>query len=115
MKFVKVMFLHLSVILFTGGWVSRPRPRGEVGGSGQVGFLGPDPRGRLGGLAGGEGGIQAQAMGGIQAHTLGVSRPTRPRGCPHPHPGVVQPHTWGSRPRGCIPACTEADTPQFTN
>ena len=33
-KFAKVMFIHLSVILFTagGGGVSRPRPRGEVGG-----------------------------------------------------------------------------------
>ena len=50
-KLRKGYFLHLSVILFTGGGVSRPRPGG---------------------------------------------------GCPGPGPG------------GCIPACTEADTPQQT-
>ena len=35
-------------------------------------------------------GLQAHTQGGLQAHTYGVSRPT---------------------PRGCIPACTEADPP----
>ena len=45
------------------------------------GCLDPNPGGKLGDLAG------------------GVSRPT---------PGGVQGHT---RPRGCIPACTEPDTP----
>ena len=96
----KVLFLHVSVILFGGGgvWgvvsqhalqvvsqyalqVSRPTPRGEVEGSGQ---------------------------GGLQAHTQGrswgvwprgVSRPT-PGGSPGPHlGGGLQTHTWGvSRP-----------------
>ena len=66
-KFAKVMFLHLSIILFTGGvsrstprgmlgglarGVSRPPPRGEVRGSGW-GVSRPPPKGRLGGLAGG--------------------------------------------------------------
>ena len=56
---------------------------GRLGSLAGGGCLGPDPGGRLGGLAG------------------GVSRPT-PRGCPGPGPG------------GCIPACTEADTPYQT-
>ena len=30
-KLAKVMFLHMSVILFTGGGVSRPIPRRDVG------------------------------------------------------------------------------------
>ena len=61
--------------------VSRPRPRGEVGGSGWGSRLTP---------------------GGVQAHTQGgvgwVSRPT---------PGDVQ----AQAQRGCIPTCTEADSP----
>ena len=104
----KVMFLNVSVILFTGGgvvsqhalqvvsqhalqqggWgvvsqhalqVSRPTPRGEVEGSG---------------------------WGGLQSHTWGEA--------PGLHHGGLQAHTWGvSRPTpgGCIPACTEADPP----
>ena len=60
-KFAKVMFLHVSVILSTGGgvsrpipgggcgvWpggVSRPIPRGEFEGSGRRGFPGPGPGG----------------------------------------------------------------------
>ena len=47
-KFTKVMFLHLSVILFTGG-LSRPRPRGDL------------PRGVSRPRPGG--GVQAQACG----------------------------------------------------
>ena len=42
------------------------------------------------------GGVQAQAEGGVC-----------PGGCPGPCPGGVQ-----AQARGCIPACTEADTPQ---
>ena len=39
MKFAKVMFLHVSVILYTGmGGFSRPIPTGEVGGSGYEGL-----------------------------------------------------------------------------
>ena len=55
MKFAKVMFLHLYVILFTGG-MSRPTPRG-----------------RLGGLAGGPtpgGGPRPRPIGGVSQHAL---------------------------------------------
>ena len=63
--------------------MSRPRPRGEVGGLARGGF-GPDPRGRLGGLVG-------EGCPGPR----GVSRP-RPRGS-RPTPGVgVQ--AWGVYP-----------------
>ena len=56
------------------------------------------PRGRFGGSGWGE---------GVQAHTRS--------GGSQPMPGgVVQAQAQGevSRPKGCIPACTEADTPQ---
>ena len=62
------------------GGISRPTPKEEVEGSGRGGSPGTHPRGKLRGVA----------VGGLQAHTQGVSRPT---------------------PRGCIPACTEADPP----
>ena len=109
-KFAKVMFLHLSVSHsvhregglgpgpggrlggLAGGMVSRPRPMGEVEGSGW--------------------GSRLTLGGGVQTHTQGVSRPTPRRG--------VQAHTQGGpgpglggmpSPRGCIPTCTETDTP----
>ena len=59
-KFVKVMFLHVSFILSTGGGVVvsqhalqvyRPTPRGEVEGSGLGVSTGPHPGGKLRGLA----------------------------------------------------------------
>ena len=114
----KVMFFHVSVILFTGSipayiaggipvclavWglvsqhalqVSRPTPRGEVEGSG----LGKGSPGTHPG--GGE--VEGSGLGGLQAHTGGISRPTPGRrGSPGPHPGG-------------IPACTEADPPMAT-
>ena len=64
-KFAKVMFLHLSVILFT--WGGLP---GE-------GCPGP--------------GLEGVCPGVVEAQAWGVSRP-RPRGCPGPglgHPGPV--------------------------
>ena len=68
------------------GEVSRPRPSGDVGGSGrEVGVSRPRPMGEVWG-----GGVWP---GGPGPHPRRVSRP---------------------RPRGCIPACTEADTPQQT-
>ena len=99
------MFLHVSVILFTGGvvvfqhalqqvsrggvvsqlalQVSRPTPRGEVEGSGGPGGVSrPTPKGEVEGSS--RGGLQAHTWGGLQAHTQG----------------------------GRIPACTEADPPQ---
>ena len=68
----KVMFLHVSVILFTGGWYpSMPcsSPGGVVS-QHALQVSRPTPRGSLRGLA------------------RGVSRPT-PRGVSRPHPGVV--------------------------
>ena len=53
----------------------------------------------------------------VSQHALQVSRPT-PRGEVEGsvlEGGALQAHTWGvSRPTAgwCIPACTEADTPQ---
>ena len=79
------MFLHLSV--YAQGWSPGPHP--EV---------------RLRGLAGGspgphlEGVLQAHTWGGFQADTWGGGRVF-----PGRHPGG-----------GCIPACTEADTPKQT-
>ena len=80
----KVIFLHLSVILFTGGWYpsmhcrwypSMPRSR-SLGGSGIPACLA---------------GFQAHTQGEVEGDLAGeVSRPT---------------------PRGAIPACTEADPP----
>ena len=65
------------------GWgVFRPTPKEEVEGSGS-------------------GGLQAHTRGGLQAHTRGVCRPTPGGGSAGPHP----------EGRGCITACTEADTP----
>ena len=82
-KFAKVMFLHLSVCPRVG--VSRPRPRGEVGGSG-LGDLGPDPGGMFGGLA------------------RGVSRPTHGGGC-------VQPQAWEAPGRGGVSQHALRQTP----
>ena len=112
----KVMFLHVSVILFMGGdgWVVVSQHAlqfvsqhalqqvSRVGGwypSITCRFPGPHPGGKLRGLA------------------RGVSRPT-PRGSPSPHLGVSRP-TPGvvSRPTPrevCIPTCTEADPPTAT-
>ena len=106
----KVIFSEACVKNSVHGGVSRPRPRGQVGGSGQGGCLGPEPgraRGSLGGLAGGSrptsGVSRPTPRGGVQAHTLGVqahtqwgpgphpggSKPT-PGGCPGRHLGVFQ-------------------------
>ena len=65
-KFAKVMFLHQYVILFTGG------------------CLGPHPRGRLGGLAGGRG-LGPHPGGGGWGSGWGGK-------CPGPHPGGTQAH-----------------------
>ena len=55
--------------------MSRPRPRGEVGGSSwRGGCLGPDPGGRLGGLAGGcpgpHLGVPGPGLGCVSQHAL---------------------------------------------
>ena len=123
----KVMFLHASVILFTGGGGIpaciaggipaclaaglrgrggipaclagfQAHTQGEVEESGQGGSPGPHPRGKLRGLTWGWG-LQAHTWGQSPGPHLGVSRPTPA--------GGLQAHTQG----GCIPACTEADPP----
>ena len=76
------MFLHLSVIL--SGGMSRPRPRGEVGGSGW-GVSRPRPGGRLGGLA------------------RGVSRPTPGGGGSRPTFGECPGPGWGEGGPGLDP------------
>ena len=83
----KVMFLHVSVILFTGGGCLGPGPGGSLGGSGW-GVLGPDPKGEVGGSAG----------GWCQGPHI--------RGCRGPLWGATQAQAWG-----CIPACTDTNTP----
>ena len=87
MKFAKDMFLHLSVILVTGGW----------------GCLDPDPRGGGWGIWLG-GGSPGPHAGGSPGHIWGwVSKPTPggvsrpiPRGTPSPHLGLSPgPHQGG--------------------
>ena len=108
----KVIFLHLSVILFMGGGgipacitggIPACLAAGLQGGGIPAclavlgGCPGPHPGGKLRGLA--RGGLQAHTQGGLQAHTW----------------EGLQAHTWWGvyrpTPGGCIPACTEADTP----
>ena len=89
-KFAKVMFLHVSVILFTGGVSPGPYPGGRLrglargglqahtGGGGRLGVLAggsPDPYlgRRLRGLAGG---LQVHTQGGGWGSGWGVSRPS---------------------------------------
>ena len=105
-KLGKDMF-YMCLWFCSQGWVSRPRPRG-----------------RLGGLAGGSrtrpreeawgsgrvvsrptpGGCPGPHPGGCPGHQVG--------GCPGPHPGGCPgPHLGAPGPGGFIPACTEADTP----
>ena len=74
--------------IWLGG--SKPRPRGEVGGSGQGGSR-PRPRGRLGGLA--RGGSRPRPRGRLGVWLRGVSRPRpRPMGCPGPGRGYPSIH-----------------------
>ena len=78
----KVMFLHVSVILFTGlglgVWLggSRPRPRGKLG-VWPGGVSRPRPRGEVGGLA---------------------------RQCPGPHQGGSRPTSGGFQAQGVYPS-----------
>ena len=77
-----------------GVWweVSRPTPRGDVGGSGD-GVSRRTPRGRLGVWPGGSPGPTPRGrLGGLAE-------------------GVCRPTPWGVRGRGWISACTEADLP----
>ena len=87
------MFLHVSVILFTGGWYPIMHCRWYP--SMPCRFPGPHPGRKL----------RGSGWGGLEAHTLGV-RGRRSGWGVSRAPGVLQAHTWGS-----IPACTEADPP----
>ena len=106
----KVMSLHVSVILFTGGVVSQAvlqvvsqHSLQQVSGGGRCGIqaglaggipaclaagFGRSPGPHLGG------GVEGCGQGGLLAHTWGVSRPP-PGGSPGPHLGGLQAHTWG--------------------
>ena len=95
-KFAKVMFLHVSVILFTGGRVSRPIPEGKFGGSEQGrGLQAHTQEGSWGGLAGGSPGpypggrLGVLAWGGLQTQ---VGRGGR---------GVYPSMHWGRHPPSC--------------
>ena len=81
-----------------GVWLglAGPHPEGKLGGLARRGSPGPHPGGSWGS---GQGGLRPTPMGGLQAHTCGVSRST-PGGCPGPHT-----RGWW------IPACIEADPP----
>ena len=75
----------------TPGGSPGPHPGGRLRGLARRGSSGPHPGGRLG-----------VWLGGSMPTPEGVSRPIpRGGGSPGPHPGG-----------GCIPACTEADTPR---
>ena len=115
----KAMFLHVSVILFTGGGGGGGIPACIAGG------IRPTPRGKLRGLAKGvsrpttKGKVEGSGLGGLQAHTQGGSWGVWPMGVSSPTPGGgLQAHTWagslGPHARGCIPACTKADSPMAT-
>ena len=83
---------------FCSWGVSRPSPKGEVEGSGWGGVSRPTPKGEVEGFGRG---ASRPTPGGGEVEGSGWE-------------GVLQAHTWGvskPRPRGCIPACTEADTP----
>ena len=90
------MFLHVSIILSTGGGGGIPasiagfqaHTQGEVEGSGWGEVSRPTPNWKVEGSS--LGGVQAHTQGGLQAHTWGS---------PGPYPGG-------------IPACTEADPQQ---
>ena len=104
-KFAKVMFLHMSVILSTGGGGIPACIAGGIPAcfAGLGGSPGPHPGGSWGVWPGGSPG-----RGVLQAHTWGVSRPT-PK-------GALQAHTQGGLQAtlgGCTPACTEADPPPY--
>ena len=97
----KVMFLHVSVILFTGGSVSRPTPKGGGWGvwSGG-GSPGPHPGGRFRGLAG-EKRSPGPHLGGLKAHIWGVGLRPTPKGVSRPTPWGVYPSMQWGRPTHC--------------
>ena len=126
MKFVKVMFLHLSVSHSVHGGhgggipacivcgipaclaaglgggvvsqhalqVSRPTPKGKLRGLAR-GVSRPTPKGEVEGS--GLGGSPGPHLGGLLAHTWGVSSPT-PRGVSRPTPGGVSQHALRQTP-----------------
>ena len=122
----KVIFLHVSVILFTVGGGGYPsmhcrwypsmpcRSRGGVLSQHALQVSRPTPMRE----------VEGSGQGGLQAHTQGGSWGDWPGGSPGPHPGKgvsrptpggsPGPHLGGSpgpHPGGCIHACTEADLP----
>ena len=103
----KVMFLQVSLILFTEGrwwyssmhcrwYPSMPPCSRSRGGGGGVGWY-PSMSFRFPGSYPGE--VEGSDLGGLQAHTWGVSRPTPGGGLQAPHRGL---QSWGLVG---IPAC----------
>ena len=131
-KIAKVMFLHVSVILFTGGgYPSMPcrwypsMPCRSSGGripACLAGFQAHTQEGAWGVWPGGglqahtQGEVEGPGLGGLQAHThggswgsdLGVSRPTPRGGSWGSGLGGLQAHTQGG-----LQACTKADPPSW--
>ena len=101
------MFLHVSVILFTGGGVGWRHALQQVWGVVSQHYLQvsrPTSRGKLRSLARG---VSRPTPGGISRST--------PRESPGPHLGGLQAHIQGSpgpHPEVCVSACTEADPPR---
>ena len=93
----KVMFLHVSVILFTGRGVSRPTPRERLGGSGGGGIQ-ATPRGEVEGSdwwslqACTWGDLQAPPGGDLQAHTQWGCLQAHTQGVVQAQAGVVSQH-----------------------
>ena len=109
----KVMFLHVSVILFTGGWYpsmhcgwypSMPCSRSPGGWypSMPCRFPGPHPGGKLRGLARGvsrptpKGEVEGSGRGWLQAHTRGGGWCLQA----HTQRGVYPSMHWGRPPPG---------------
>ena len=82
----KVMFLHMFVILFTGGWYPSMHCRWYP--SMPCRSPGPHPRGKF----------RSLAWGVSRPTPSGVSRPTPGGGYPGPHPGGYPSMHWGRHP-----------------
>ena len=130
-KFAKVMFLHMSVVLFTGrGWYSSmhcrspgSHPGEKVRGLAWGGAPGPHPGGKLRGLAWGGapgphpgGKLRGLAWGELQVHTQGGSWEVWPGGVSRSTPGVSRPTPWGglqAHTQGGLQAHTQGGYPSM--
>ena len=90
------MYLNTMPFVFIARQVSRPRPRGKVGGVWPGGCLGPGPGGGWGvwpgGCPGPHPGGTGPHLGGLGPHLGGVQAQAGGRGVPGPGPGGVSQH-----------------------